>query len=66
MEVNHLPGESYDMEFIANNPGIWAFHCHEVHHVENNGVEPGGLLALVVYDGFEQAAAKAAAQVLPA
>lgn len=59
-----LPGESYDIEFIANNPGVWAFHCHEPHHVMNNKVEPGGLIALVVYEGYESIAAKAQ-QLIP-
>lgn len=26
------PGETYDIEFTATNPGTWAFHCHELHH----------------------------------
>lgn len=41
------PGERYDVEFIASNPGKWAFHCHILHHVTNNDMEPGGLLLLV-------------------
>lgn len=41
------PGERFDIEFIADNPGQWAFHCHIVHHVTNNDVEPGGLLFIV-------------------
>lgn len=41
------PGERFDIEFVADNPGQWAFHCHIVHHVTNNDVEPGGLLFVV-------------------
>jgi len=41
------PGEVIDIEFIANNPGTWVFHCHVLHHVTNNNVEPGGLIGLV-------------------
>lgn len=41
------PGERYDIEFVADNPGQWAFHCHIVHHVTNDDVEPGGLLFVV-------------------
>ncbi len=41
------PGERFDVEFVADNPGQWAFHCHIVHHVTNNDVEPGGLLFVV-------------------
>lgn len=41
------PGERFDIEFTADNPGQWAFHCHILHHVTNDNVEPGGLLFLV-------------------
>lgn len=43
------PGETYDIDFIADNPGEWVFHCHELHHTTNADVEPGGLLTLVKY-----------------
>ena len=33
--VTVAPGETRDIEFIANNPGDWAFHCHKSHHVMN-------------------------------
>lgn len=29
------PGETRDIEFIANNPGDWALHCHKTHHIMN-------------------------------
>jgi FtsP/CotA-like multicopper oxidase with cupredoxin domain len=41
------PGERYDIEFIATEPGQWAFHCHIPDHITNDGVEPGGLMAVV-------------------
>ena len=41
------PGEIVDIEFIAENPGVWVFHCHVLHHVTNDGVEPGGLIGVV-------------------
>ncbi len=41
------PGERYDIEFVADNLGKWAFHCHILHHVTNDNVEPGGLLFVV-------------------
>lgn len=41
------PGERFDIEFTADNPGQWAFHCHILHHVTSDNVEPGGLLFLV-------------------
>ena len=40
-------GETYDIVFIADAPGTWVFHCHELHHTENDGVEPGGLLQVI-------------------
>lgn len=30
--ISISPGETYDIEFTATNPGTWAFHCHELHH----------------------------------
>lgn len=33
--VNVNPGETRDIEFIADNPGDWAFHCHKSHHTVN-------------------------------
>ncbi len=28
-------GATRDIEFVADNPGDWAFHCHKSHHVMN-------------------------------
>lgn len=33
--VTVAPGETRDIELIANNPGDWALHCHKSHHVMN-------------------------------
>lgn len=30
--LNVKPGETYEIAFLANNPGIWLFHCHDLHH----------------------------------
>ena len=46
-------GETYDIVIKADNPGKWVFHCHELHHTENNGVEPGGLIQVIQYEGYE-------------
>ena len=43
------PGETYDIEFTANNPGVWAFHCHELHHAG------AGMMTLLKYEGFSTA-----------
>ena len=41
------PGERYDIEFVADNPGTWVLHCHVLHHVTNDNVEPGGLITVI-------------------
>ncbi|HEX4459744.1 MAG TPA: copper oxidase, partial [Polyangia bacterium] len=33
--VNVPPGTTRDIEFIADNPGDWALHCHKNHHTMN-------------------------------
>lgn len=40
------PGETYDIEFTASNEGLWAFHCHELHHAG------AGMMTLLKYEGF--------------
>jgi len=56
-------GETRTVEFIANNPGDWPFHCHMTHHVMNQmghqfpnmiGVKPGDLdkRARTILSGF--------------
>ncbi len=44
--VNLAPGQTIDVDFIANNPGVWLFHCHELHHAMQ------GLALTVQYEGF--------------
>lgn len=36
--VTVAPGETRDIEFVADNPGDWAFHCHKSHHTMNQMV----------------------------
>jgi manganese oxidase len=45
--INIAPGERYDLEFEADNPGTWVFHCHILSHVANKGVEPGGMITVI-------------------
>jgi FtsP/CotA-like multicopper oxidase with cupredoxin domain len=33
--VNVPVGATRDIEFVADNPGDWAFHCHKTHHTMN-------------------------------
>jgi FtsP/CotA-like multicopper oxidase with cupredoxin domain len=42
--ITVMPGETYDIEFIAENPGDWLLHCHELHHAG------GGMVTLVQYE----------------
>ncbi len=44
--INIAPGERYDLELIANNPGIWITHCHELHHAD------AGMVIPLIYEGY--------------
>jgi FtsP/CotA-like multicopper oxidase with cupredoxin domain len=33
--INVPTGDTRTMEFVANNPGDWALHCHKTHHTMN-------------------------------
>ncbi len=39
------PGERYDIELVADNPGVWMLHCHIENHAAN------GMMTLIEYDG---------------
>lgn len=52
--IDVAPGKTYEIEFIADNPGIWVFHCHELHHTMNDGIEPGGLITVIEYEGWQK------------
>ena len=39
------PGESYEIAFVADNPGVWINHCHNLAHASD------GLVAHLMYDG---------------
>jgi FtsP/CotA-like multicopper oxidase with cupredoxin domain len=38
-----LPGQSLSVEFDADNPGLWAAHCHNIYHAE------AGMMTLLGY-----------------
>lgn len=44
--INVRPGEEYVIAFKANNPGIWMFHCHDLHHAA------AGMMAELKYEGY--------------
>jgi FtsP/CotA-like multicopper oxidase with cupredoxin domain len=43
--LNVENGESYEIAFVADNPGIWMDHCHNLPHAEE------GLVAHLAYEG---------------
>ncbi len=43
--LNVAHGETYEVAFLADNPGIWMDHCHNLPHAAE------GLLAHVMYEG---------------
>ncbi|WP_018131869.1 multicopper oxidase family protein [Effusibacillus pohliae] len=45
--LNVRPGEKYEVEFLADNPGQWMFHCHDLHHAS------AGMVTEVKYQGFK-------------
>ncbi|GHO87371.1 multicopper oxidase family protein [Dictyobacter formicarum] len=42
--INIQPHDSYDIAFLANNPGIWMLHCHNLLHAN------WGMDMMVMYD----------------
>ena len=50
------PGDFYEVEFRADNPGNWIFHCHFPHHTANGmnsgfGGAPVGMTRIFHYAG---------------
>lgn len=45
--LNVLPGEEYEIAFVADNPGNWMFHCHDLHHAS------AGMMTEVKYEGYQ-------------
>jgi FtsP/CotA-like multicopper oxidase with cupredoxin domain len=43
--LNVGDGESYDVAFVADNPGIWSDHCHNLTHAKD------GLVVHLMYAG---------------
>jgi manganese oxidase len=41
------PGERRDIVIKADNPGVWLFHCHDIHHAS------GGMIMPFFYEGYE-------------
>lgn len=45
--LNVANGESYDLVFVADNPGIWMDHCHHLKHARE------GLMTHLAYVGYD-------------
>ena len=45
--LNVENGESYDIAFVADNPGVWMDHCHQLRHAAD------GLVAHLMYEGID-------------
>jgi FtsP/CotA-like multicopper oxidase with cupredoxin domain len=52
------PGDFFEIEFVADNPGNWIFHCHVPHHTANakmsgyNGA-PVGMTRIFSYRDYQ-------------
>lgn len=45
--LNVLKDESYDVAFVADNPGLWMDHCHNLKHAAE------GMVAHLMYEGVD-------------
>jgi FtsP/CotA-like multicopper oxidase with cupredoxin domain len=45
--LNVLTNETYDVALVANNPGVWMDHCHNLKHAAQ------GMVAHLLYEGFD-------------
>ena len=45
--LNVAANQTYDIAFVANNPGIWMDHCHNLKHAAD------GMVAHLMYEGFD-------------
>ena len=45
LDVGH--GETFDVAFVADNPGVWMDHCHNLPHAAE------GLMTHLMYEGVE-------------
>ena len=54
------PGQTRDIDFVANNPGVWPLHCHILAHMVDNHDAMAGLMTVIRYAGFPLPAAMSA------
>ena len=48
--ISIFPGTTADIMIFGDNPGFWTFHDHNTLHAQNNGIYPGGMITLLVYE----------------
>ena len=46
--LNIAPGDRWEVIVTADNPGVWAFHCHILPHAESETGMFGMVTALIV------------------
>jgi FtsP/CotA-like multicopper oxidase with cupredoxin domain len=46
--MQNVASAQTSFEFVADNPGPWMFHCHNLYHAE------GGMMTMVMYTGADQ------------
>ncbi|MBC7386913.1 MAG: multicopper oxidase domain-containing protein [Cryobacterium sp.] len=49
-----FPGTTSDIIIQGTNPGMWHFHDHSDLASTNNGVFPGGMMTMLMYDDAEE------------
>ncbi|MFG6116907.1 multicopper oxidase family protein [Halobacillus sp. MO56] len=45
--INVAAGETWDVEFTAENVGKWPIHCHKPHHTMNANGDTGGMFTVI-------------------
>ena len=43
--LNVRDNETFEIAFVANNPGLWMDHCHNLQHAAD------GMVAHLMYEG---------------
>lgn len=52
------PGSTTDIVVQGTNPGMWHFHDHSDLATTNNGMFPGGMMTMLMYEDAEEAGVK--------
>ena len=61
VRMNTVPvyaGGTVDIIIHGTNPGGWHFHDHSDISLMNNGMSPGGMLTMLMYEDAEEAGFK--------